>query len=253
MKIDKNVQGLIQDFTCGYCLAQSGYNIAFAQHSELRGTWGDFYEGRAIAILECRSCKMLNVLVFDVDAEEDVGHPVNELGPFLAEHPHIISAGFDKEEGSIYPTWIELMGQYPYGHKLSKEVPQVVQQDLQEAANCLAVGSSNAAAIMCRRVIERLASHFGVKPDKNRMLGVTLKELEDRKLIDGKLLSAFKEIKDWGNMGTHPNEGEEGIDLLEARKVVEFTFLVVEHIFPHKDIRSFSDELRQMREKKTTG
>jgi hypothetical protein len=252
MNMDENVQGLIKDFTCGYCLAQSGYNIAFAQDSEWYGTWGEFYSGTAIAVLECRNCKMFNVLMFDVD-EEGYGGSMDEfeLGPFMAEHPEIIYSGFDKEEGSIAPTWIELMGQYPHGHKLSKEVPGVVRKDLKEAANCLAVGSANAAAIMCRRVIERLAAHFGVKPDKGRMLGETLKELEGKKLVDERLLKAFKEIKDWGNIGTHPNENDDGIDLLEAKKIVEFAFLVVDHIFPQKDIHSLGDELRQMRDNKT--
>jgi hypothetical protein len=62
--------------------------------------------------------------------------------------------------------WIELIGQYPYGHKLDS-TPEIIKRDLQEASNCLAIAASNAAVIMCGRVIERLAVHFGAKPDQN--------------------------------------------------------------------------------------
>jgi hypothetical protein len=100
--IDANIRGVIRDFTCGYCSAQAGYNIVFADHSELRHAYGDLLEGAAIAVLKCRDCGMLNLLVFSVK-EEDYGGSMTEveLDPFLAEHPHILAAGFDKEDGAI--------------------------------------------------------------------------------------------------------------------------------------------------------
>ncbi|MFZ1265711.1 MAG: hypothetical protein WAU95_04545, partial [Anaerolineae bacterium] len=143
--------------------AQSGYDIVFADHSETRHVYGDLLEGKAIAVLKCRNCRMLNLLVFSVK-EEDFGGSMeeSELEPFLAEHPHVLSPGFSEEEGSIAPMWIELMGQYPHGFKLSRDVPVTIRYDLEEAGDCLAVGASNAAAVMCSRAIERLAADFGI-------------------------------------------------------------------------------------------
>jgi hypothetical protein len=249
MKIDKHVQALAKEFTCGYCFAQSGYNTVFAQHSALRGVSGDLYSGTAIAVLECRNCSMLNLLVFGVDEDQNgTSMDESDVGPFLAEHPEIIGSHFFEDEGSLFTMWIEMKGQYPNGHKLSEDVPWIIRKDLLEAANCLAVGASNAATIMCRRVIERLATHLGARSDKGRMLGAILREFEEKKLIDEKLLNAFREVKDWGNISTHPSKNEEGIGLTEAKQVVEFTFLIVESIFPQKDIASSINELRLIRE-----
>ena len=252
MLIDRNIQGLITDFTCGFCSAQSGYEFAFAGHSEWRGSWGGLCEGRAIAVLECRNCKMLNVLTFKVD-EDDNEWPMTdwELGPYLAEHPEIIEARYDSSQDTISPVWVALIGQYPHGHKLSNSIPALVRQDLKEAGNCLAVGAFDAAVIMSRRVVERLAAHAGVKPDKGRMLGETLKMLEQKKLIDEALLKAFREIKEWGNIGTHPSEDDEGLSMADAKTIVEFVHQVVDQIFPTADIRSTTDELRQRRENRT--
>lgn len=211
---------------------------------------GDFCVGRAFASLECRSCKMFNLLVFNV-TEDDWGGSTSDLGLFLAEHPEVISASLDRESMLILsPTRIELMGQYPYGHKFSDDIPDLIRQDLQDAANCLAIGAANAAAIMSRRVIERLAAYLGIEPNRHRMLAATLEELKDQELINERLYRAFKETKDWGNIGAHPSRGEEGINLPEAKRVVEFVFLIVDYISSRKDLHSFTADLKQRRKGK---
>lgn len=254
MDISENIRGLIKDFTCGYCSARSGYIVAFSDWSAWRGAWGDLYAGCAIAVLECSNCKMLNALIFEVDEEDnDIPFDGGHIGPYLVEHPEILQAGYDESQNTYSPVWMELLGQYPHGLKLNEAVPEQIRQDMREAGNCLAVGASNAAIIMCRRVVERLATHIGVKSDKNRMLGATLKELEDRKLVSENLLKALREIKDWGNITTHPSEDEKYIDLSEARKIVDLVFHIVESVFPKVDINKTADELKRMRENKRTG
>jgi hypothetical protein len=66
------------------------------------------------------------------------------------------------------------------------------------------------------------------------------------------LLNSFREVKDWRNICTHPSENDEGVQLPEARKVVELVYLLVEQIFPRRDVRDLSTELKQMRLKKET-
>ena len=240
---------MVSEFTCGYCFAQSGYDNVFSDHAEIRHTYGDLLAGKAIAVLRCRKCKMHNIFTFSV-SESDYGDsmPESDMGPYLAERPQIISCGYDEELGMITPMWIECTGQYPCGHKLRESVPENIRLDLQEAGNCLAIEASNAAAIMCRRVIERLAAHLGVTPNKRRMLGQTLKELEKKGLISADLLAALREIKEWGDIGTHPGENEQGIQFSESRKVFELTSLLIEQVFPGADMRSRQDELRLTRE-----
>ena len=70
--MQENIKSMVRGFMCGYCFAQSGYDIVFADHSETRHVYGDLLEGKAIAVLKCRNCRMLNLLVFSVK-EEDFG------------------------------------------------------------------------------------------------------------------------------------------------------------------------------------
>lgn len=248
MSIEKNIKGLISDFTCGHCIAQSGYDVLCAEYSVLRSTWGDFSNGGAFAIVKCRHCEMLNLLSFRLN-EDDYGPSLNsqyEFRSYLEERPGIISARYD---GHLLEDILSmrLLGQFPYGYKLDKQIPDDIKRDLQEAANCLAVSAPNSVAIMCRRVIERLAIHFGVK---ERTLATTLKVLENKKLIDIELVSAFKEIKDWGNIGAHPKENDIGIYQAEAEKIIRFTYLIVERVFNKNDIQNVANELAKIREGK---
>ena len=250
MSIEKNVNGYISDFTCGHCFAQSGYNVLSAEYSVNRGTWGDFFGGGAIAIIECRHCEMINLLIFRLD-EVDYDHSINnEYGvmPFLEEHPEIVSASYDNQMKCLADILsLHLLGQFPYGHKLGEKIPDDIKRDLQEAANCLSVNAPNSAAIMCRRVIERIAIHFGVN---ERTLSGTLKVLEDKKLIDCEYIIAFKEIKDWGNIGAHPKENDPGIYQTEAERIVRFTYLIVERVFYKLDIQTAVNELAAIRKGK---
>jgi len=248
MSIEKNIKGLILDFTCGHCFAQSGYDVLFAEYSVSRGTWGVFFDGGAFAIVKCRHCEMLNLLSFQLN-ENDYGPSLNsphEFRPYLEEHPSIITARY---EGHVLEDILsmQLLGQFPHGHKLGKQIPDDIKRDIQEAASCLAVSAPNSAAIMCRRVIERLAIHFGVR---ERTLATTLKVLENKKLIDIELVSAFKEIKDWGNIGAHPKENDTGIYQAEAEKIVRFTYLIVERVFNRSDIQNVANELAKIRKEK---
>ena len=250
--IESNIKGLITDFTCGHCFARSGYDVLFAEYSVLRGTWGDFFGGGAFSVVKCRNCEMLNLLSFRLD-EDDYGHSLNskyEVIPYLEERPGIITANYDSDMKCLADILsMRLLGQFPFGYKLGEQIPDDIKRDLREAANCLSVGASNSAAIMCRRVIERIAIHFGVQKGK-RPLGKTLEILEKKELIDVEFINAFVEIKDWGNLGAHPKEDDPGIYQTEAEKIVKFTYLVVERIFDDDDIRNTLNELATLRKER---
>ncbi len=242
------IRAIIKGFTCGYCDAQSGYDITYADYNIVQGAWGDLVAGQAFAILTCRNCQMPNLIIFDV-AECDMPIDEDEIGPFLIEHPEIVRHSYDETDGTMWQVFLKNPGQYPYGHKFSKSVPWSIQNDLYEAGNCLAVRASNAAAAMCRRVVERLADHLGAP--RRRTLKQTLDELENHG-ADQVIISALRSVKDWGNVGAH--SGKDGdVDLPQARELFSLVVTLVEYVFSHDLIKNMTDKLAEEHKRRKTG
>ena len=190
---------------------------------------------------------MFNVLFFTVEDIQDSFPLENDMlvDLYLEEHPEIIHDNgellsyFEADNISyvvIPPLRLKLLGQYPCGFKFEGDVPASIRQDVQEAANCLAVGAVNASAVMCRRAIERLAKSLGirVKPRQN-LYGILIK-LRDQGYVDEALFAAMKEIKDWGNVGAHADEEDElGFD--KVRRVLELVRQVIGYVYSNQKAR----------------
>ena len=74
----------------------------------------------------------------------------------IEEHPEIIDEGELHEfEGDDVPyvvtppARLKRMGQYPYGYRFESGVPEPIRQDIQEAGNCLSVGTANSSTVIC--------------------------------------------------------------------------------------------------------
>jgi|SanBayMetagenome_1026888.scaffolds.fasta_scaffold09242_2 Domain of unknown function (DUF4145) len=243
------IKGLITEFTCGFCNSQAGYEIEFAKDS----TWHDneigFLDGCVIAVLKCRNCGMLNTFIFKL-IKDDYEEPFSgDINLYVIENPNILDPGYDEFEHRINPTWIEIIGQYPYGHKISHTVPDAWRQDLREAGNCLAVNAPNAAVIMCRRVVQRLATYLLTEPSKcnSQKLSTALKQLKKEGNVDEIALKALDEIREWGNSSAHPSDDETEINLQEAQKIVEFVSYIVDCVFPKRDSDKMLEELERTR------
>jgi len=247
--IVKNVRGVITEFTCGYCTAQAGYTIVCADYSEERSPYGDFLGGEAFALLRCNHCKRLSVVVFDL--YEDEYRPIPEiygaddLSVYLMEHPEIISGYYETDVGMLANVrYIKERGRYPWGHTWDDKVPSEIRSNLEEALNCLAVGAFNAVGVMSRRVIERVALHFGIK---ERRLKTTIEKLFQKGVVSKEIRDGFDEIRKWGNIGAHPSKGEPNIEREEAQLIAKYTLMVVEHIFQSKSLLEVRDELTTRR------
>lgn len=242
------IKELIREFTCGFCNSQAGYEIEFAKAS----TWHDneigFVDGCIIAVLKCRNCGMLNTFIFRL-IEDNYDEPFSgDINLYVIENPNILYAGYDEFEHTINPTRIEIIGQYPYGHKISNTVPDALRQDLREAGNCLAVNAPNAAVIMCRRVVQRLVSYLGTERRSKKDLHDVLKELQNKG--NGSLIAynALDEIRMWGNSSAHPSDDKTEINLQEAQKIVEFVSYIVDCVFPKRDSDKMLEEIKNARE-----
>ena len=252
----KAIKAIIKDFTCGYCHAQQGYDVVYAGFDLDKYYVG----GRAFAILKCPSCKRLNLIIFDVVTDE-LPQPCG-AGPhtsmeeieeaekeFLAEHPETVSVTCD-ENDVIWRAFLSNPFQYPHGYKFSESIPPLIEGDLVEAGNCLAVRASNAAAVMCRRVVERVAEHLGVP--RRRNLEQTLNKLEELG-VDKAIVDALRAIKEWGNVGAHSGKDED-VDLPHAREIFNLVITLVEYVFSHDliKIKNMTDKLAEEHKRRKT-
>ncbi|MBN2256493.1 MAG: DUF4145 domain-containing protein [Anaerolineaceae bacterium] len=239
MALETNIEHLITDFTCGFCLAQLGYEIIFADRSECLPP-GFFLPtaGQALAVIQCHSCKTHSVLFFAVEDQEEP-FPMEETRAYyyLEEHPEIIDdegkllSSYEADGVSyvvIPPLRLKLMGQYPYARKFDDGIPESLRQDVQEAGSCLAIGAANASAVMSRRVVERLAKSLGLEVKPRDSLCSILKKLKDGSHIDETLFNAMMEVKDWGNIGAHPGE-EDSLKFDDARQVLSLVIQAIEY------------------------
>ena len=248
MPLETNIERMIADFTCGFCSAQSGYEIAFADRSEYRPSGFPLpIMGRALAVVRCRNCGMFSVLFFAVEDEEEPFPMEDDILAYcyLEEHPEIVDdegelLGSFEVDGTSYvvipPLRLKLIGQYPHGYEFDDNIPESICQDVHEAGNCLAVGAANASAVMCRRAVERLAKSLGVQVKPREWLCVILTELKDQGHIDETLFTAMMEAKNWGNIGAHAGE-EDNLRLDEVHQILDLVIQAIEYAYSNQKTR----------------
>lgn len=242
-----NILAVVTDFVCGYCMAKTGYNIVYADRCELYSEYGDFLDGQGFAVLECRICKMLNFVTLKVieDLERPVA-PFFDENLYLAQNPKVVHTRYDPDSRSIQPVFLQFMGQFPTGLRMSDEIPLEIQSDLKEAARCLCVDAPNAALLMCRKSIERVCIYLGIASTKSTLGGI-LQSLQSTGKIAQSVIEDFQEIKEWGNIGAHVKDTEYvPVELFEAQKVFNLTLLVVDRLFNQTN----RDSIRTLREQK---
>ena len=246
--IEKNIKRLVKEFTCGFCYSQTGYDIIFADYSVLRSYYGDILNGIAVAILRCRQCQMYNSLNFTVVEEDHISaRDQEELEELLANKPNIISA-------SINPDWmtiINLSGQFPFGRNFPNDIPEDIIRIIREAGDCLAVGALNAAVVMCRRAVEKLAVNSGINV-KVMQLTKILGQLKANGDIDEALYEALTEIRYWGNRSAHALHEDEGLEIEQAREMFDLVVHAVEYAFSKRRLENRTMKLRQRRIPKTS-
>lgn len=257
--IETNIRRIITTFTCGWCSAQVGYDIASVDYST-HGDYGLFPAtmGQAFAVLKCRSCGMLNLLSFAVDEDDVIIVEEQTLEFFLADHPDIIfteqsystyESGERFQVNALVPnTRLRLLGQYPAVSGLPDSVPEKIRRDIGEARSCLAVNATCAAAVMCRRAVEACAKTLGVDIGASRSLNSILTKLRAGNHIDDALYSALLEVKNWGNIGAHADD-EYDLSHSDVQKVLQLTIKAIEYaLSDHQGVlRDSTTELNSRR------
>jgi hypothetical protein len=120
---------------------------------------------------------------------------------------------------------------YPPREKtVSRSIPKPIRDCYQEALTCFKSKAYTASAIMCRKTLEGLCVHHGVKA---RSLSVSLKELRDKELIEKRLFEWAEELRLFGNEAAH--DVNVSLSLRDSRDIIEFTDALLEYTFTYRD------------------
>lgn len=102
-------------------------------------------------------------------------------------------------------------------------LPKSIQSDFDEAKACVDAKAPNAAAMMCRRVLSRLAISNGAKDDTTT--GPQLDYLKNNHLIADDLYEAARMVKVLGDEGAHPPDE---VTIEEAEAAFKVTQAILE-------------------------
>jgi hypothetical protein len=109
---------------------------------------------------------------------------------------------------------------------LHYSIPVAVRRSIEEARLCLRARAFSACAVMCGRALEALCQAHGVK---KWQLAAGLKELRDKKVIDGRLYEWGDSLRERRNIGAHAT-GED-VSREDARDVLDFTTAICEYVY----------------------
>lgn len=182
-------------------------------------------------IIECPICEA------KVNAKliaEHVDPPSDEWEPYLVsllECPsckNTIVAGSDYEYCDGPKTaWSSPVRLWPSPPKyFNLSIPVLVRRSLLEARKCYNAKIYPACAVMCGKVIEAICLSCKTK---NQTLHGGLKELRDRKIIDGRIYKWGEELRKERNIGAHVSAEETTKD--NARDVLDFAIAICDYIF----------------------
>jgi hypothetical protein len=109
---------------------------------------------------------------------------------------------------------------------LSSDIPAIARTSLQEAERCFKAQAYTACAVMCGRSLEGICHHFETK---TKMLAGGLKELLDKKIIDGRLFEWGEALRSQRNIAAHASEQRIGKD--DASDLLDFSVAICEYVF----------------------
>lgn len=109
-------------------------------------------------------------------------------------------------------------------------IPHIVRNSLEEAHGCYKAGAYSACAVMCGRALEGICNKYGTQ---SKILAGGLKELLDKKIIDGRLHQWGEELRKHRNIAAHAT-GEK-ISKQDARDLLDFVNAICEYVFVLSD------------------
>ncbi|MBS1860951.1 MAG: DUF4145 domain-containing protein [Actinobacteria bacterium] len=145
-------------------------------------------------LIQCTNCWQPSVLV-----REDYGR------------------GFDDDDSVVV---------YPAPPQISRNVPQPLRREWEEARICLEAKAYTACGVMVRRTLEGTCKDQGVKA---KTLARGLQELRDKELVDGTLAEWADALRVLGNKSAHFTGTELSRD--DAEDSLAFAEALLDHLY----------------------
>lgn len=109
---------------------------------------------------------------------------------------------------------------------LDYSLPELFRASLEEADKCYKAKAYLACAVMCGRALESVCSEYKTK---SKTFAGGLKELQERKIIDGRLFDWSEALRKYRNIGAHASDGK--INQQDAKDLVEFSKSIGQYVF----------------------
>ncbi len=143
-------------------------------------------------------------------------------------HTVVLSQSF--EQFGDWPNdvdWYQLTRVWPMPHAtFSAQSPDPISRDFDEAHRCLSVQAFTGAAMLARRVLEGIATDLGAT---GSTLFARLQNLQDRTLIDGRLVQWAHALRIVGNDAAH--NVAEPVSADDARDALAFAQALGDYVY----------------------
>ena len=176
---------------------------------------------------ECPYCGVLSQMFPE-------NNPINLVDPKLKTMHNIEKCNncsqlvyfITKNELTGSNTYVEkIVFHYPTAEaKTHESVPKDIADTYKQGVNCLNVGSSIGAITCFRRALQQLCI------DKGATQGKMLHEQLDE-VLTARVKETAHEIKQWGNLGAHPDELIQDVKIEDAEETKDFMGLVFEDVY----------------------
>jgi hypothetical protein len=127
---------------------------------------------------------------------------------------------------------------------VSVAIPNSLRLAYEEARSCFRAKAYTATAIMCRKTLEGIADENKITA---RNLGIALKEMKDKGIIENRLYEWADALRISGNEAAHGVNSQ--VSRQDANDILEFTHALLEYVFTFQE--KFEQFKKRQRSSKT--
>ena len=134
-------------------------------------------------------------------------------------------------QGYLEDTWSRPIRIFPPQDKtVNHSFPKPIRKAYVEANLCFKAKAFTASAIMCRKTLQGICRHHGIKTEN---LKRDLEKMKDEGIIESDLFKWADALRDSGNEAAH--DVNLSIKSQDAKDIIEFTDALLEYVFTFRD------------------
>jgi hypothetical protein len=205
---------------CPHC----GVSYDHVANQQDRATVIDDARGRwFVQTTRCPTCENFRITIACVEINTSKSVTLTNEGPRASER---VVEGKAKYQRVVYP--------FPASRPLPKEAPDYIRQDYNDAVATLEI-SPRASAACSRRCMQTIIrQHFKVS---KRTLYAEIEELGKAGTLPTEIVESLHMVREFGNFGAHPIEGDSGLILDVEDGEAEFMIDLIDALIDQAFVR----------------